>query len=388
MEKNGEWRKGGFLFFFLLLLFLTAPFLPSAEISIPRFELMSWGRMEDEQFGIFSRAYLEIAIQGGTETFGGQAEFLFEDSSIEDTGELPSTYDPVLLEDSFQKKIGLKSLSVEMKHLLNSSLSLAYFTGTTDVFGGGKIFPTEFHTPPIASLVEGYVYFPWGVRYEGIYTVSGTGLKLDTAKTFDSALVSLYTYQDQYLGKGKYSSDLHAVFNFNALKMETFLGASYPISTYGLYRGGLLFYYSTPEGGEFFTQMGIPLWDPEADKEFTVDLFYFLFEPRVRIGLFAIDITFFWHPEYYLQQPTLESGTADIFLRFMYGQLNKTHWMGGIESGFTIQTNVGDEVSYRLTPLFMLDTAGVTWELRVNFNLYPYHLNSLVEAYLGAKTSF
>lgn len=172
------------------------------------------------------------------------------------------------------------------------------------------------------------------------------------------------------------------------MQLETFFGASYPISTYGIYRAGLLFHYVTPEGGEFFTQIGVPRWDPQQDTRFTVDLFYFLFEPRVQIGLFGVSLTFFWHPSYYLQTATGESGITDLYIRFTYGKSPQTRWAGGIENGATLQTNAGEQVTYRLTPFFSILTSGIQWEFRVNFNLYPYHLNSLVETFVGAKTSF
>ncbi len=372
----------------LLIVLLCSSFLSAVEVSIPSLELMSWGRLEEGKFGLYSRGYLEVALLGSEQDFGGKAEFLFEDSNLEESSTLPPSYDPAALDRVFKKKLSIKSLSVEMKQIFRLPVSISYFTGSTDNIGGGKIFSSVFGLPSIASPVQGYLYFPQSIQYEGLHTIAGTGLKLYTDKAFEKIFLSAYTYQDQYLGKGKYSSDLWLAFNHQGLQLETFLGASYPVSTVGVYRAGLLFHYVTPEGGAFFTQIGIPRWDPKEDTRFTVDLFYFLFEPRVQIGLFGVAITFFWHPAYYLQTATQESGVTDLYIRFTYGKQPRTSWVGGIENGVTVQTNAGEQVTYRLTPFFSIQTYGVQWEFRVNFNLYPYHWSSFIETFVGAKTSF
>jgi len=349
---------------------------------------MSWGRLEEGRFGLYSRGYLEVALLGSEKGFGGKAEFLFEDSSLEESPRLSSTYDQSAIEQAFHKTLSIKSLSVEMKQVFQLPVSMVYFTGNTDVIGSGRIFTSVFGLATIASPVQGYLYFPTGIQYEGLHTIAGTGLKLYTDKAFEKLFLSVYTYQDQYLGKGKYSSDLWLAFSHEGLQLETFVGASYPIATYGVYRAGLLFHYVTPEGGAFFTQIGVPRWDPKEDTRFTVDLFYFLFEPRVQIGLFGVSLTFFWHPSYYLQTATGESGITDLYIRFSYGKQPQTSWVGGIENGVTLQTNAGEQVTYRLTPYLSVLTSGVQWEFRVNLNLYPYHWNSLIQTFVGAKTSF
>lgn len=384
MEKGFYQHRIGTFF----LLFLCSSLLGAVEVSIPSLELMSWGRLEEGRFGLYSRGYLEVALLGSEKGFGGKAEFLFEDSRLEESPSFSSTYDQSTLEQAFHKTLTIKSLSVEMKQVFQLPVSMVYFTGSTDVIGSGKIFTSVFGSGTIASPVQGYVYFPTGIQYEGLHTISGTGLKLYTDKTFEKLFLSVYTYQDQYLEKGKYSSDLWLAFSHEGLQLETFIGASYPISTYGVYRAGLLFHYVTPEGGAFFTQIGVPRWDPQEDTRFTVDLFYFLFEPRVQIGLFGVSLTFFWHPSYYLQTATGESGITDLYIRFSYGKQPQTSWVGGIENGVTLQTNAGEQVTYRLTPYLSVLTSGVQWEFRVNFNLYPYHWNSLIQTFVGAKTSF
>ncbi|MFQ3627115.1 MAG: hypothetical protein SNJ81_06035 [Cyanobacteriota bacterium] len=369
-------------------IFLHTLFLFAAEVAVPKLELMSWGKWDEGTFGVFSRGYAEITLQSKEETFGGKIELLFSDSDLEASSTLPPTYDTSALEQAFQKTLGLKSLSVELKRLFQLPISLAYFTGTTDTLGSGDVFSQYFGTHPISTPVRGYVYFFQGILYEGMHTIGGTGIKVYTDKAFDKFWFSAYTYQDQYLGKGKYSSDFWFAANLDTLKIETILGVTYPSSTYGIYRGGILFHYITPEGGEFFTQIGIPRWDPKIDKTFTADLFYFLFEPRVQLGLFGVSLTFFWHPAYYEQTPTEEEGITDLYFRLSYGKLPATRWKLGIENGLRLNTREGEQISYRITPFYNLQATGIEWEFRLNFNLYPYKLNTLVEGFVGAKTSF
>lgn len=368
----------------VVLFFLLTSFLPAANVSIPDMELMTWGRVENDVFSLFSRAYLELLVDGGYK-FGGRAEFMFDDKDLEQQQTLPDTYDSSRMDQALQKNLMLKSISVEARRLFDMPLSLVYFSGTTDIFANGDIFPKQYGSYAVASAVKGYGYFPTGIVYDGIHTVKGTGIKLHVPDLSDWMNLAVYTYQDGYLGAGKYSSDIRGVFNLENLKIETFFGTTYPNSRSGIYRGGLLFFYSTGLGGEFFTQIGVPRWDPEVDKTFNIDLFYFLFEPRIRIDLFSMILTLFWRPEYYEQSATGETGTVDVFLKFLYGDLRKTTVSGGIENRVTFQTQEGDQITYRLSPLLTVVTSGVIWDFKVNLRFYPYKLQELFETYIGIK---
>lgn len=382
---SGKLRDfGRFLLFTILL---AAPTLPSfaADIRIPALELMTWGRMDDGGFGLFSRAYLELLVEGGSK-FGGRVELMLEDENLEDGRSLPDPYDPDEMEQVLQKYLLLKSVSFEIKRLFETPINLVYFSGTTDVFASGDVFPRIFESDPVASLVRGYRYFPTGVIYDGIHTVRGTGFKIHAPGLAERFNLAVYTYQDEYFGRGKYSSDIRAVYNSGDLKIETFVGATYPDTDMGIYRAGLLFFYSTGLGGEFFTQIGIPRWDPLVDDKFTTDLFYLLFEPRVRMDLFSIVLTFFWHPEYYNQVETNESGTLDLFIRFAYGDLGKTSYNLGVENQLTLQTRAGDQMAFRVSPYLSLVTSGIAWDFRVNFKLHPYRMSELFETFIGIKT--
>ena len=236
-------------------------------------------------------------------------------------------------------------------------------------------------------MFGGYMYFPEGIRYEGIHQVAGTGAKLETTFGTESNRTALYVYQDSFLGNGKFSADLWTIHNFRRFKLESFLGASFPVSQYGYYRAGLLLYYQAGETGEFLTQIGIPRWDPLNDP-FQIDLFYFLFEPRVRLGMLSIIMTLFWHPEYYHQTQTAELGSVDVNVNFQIGNPDESLYSGGVEANISLLTYADEQFSAALSPYFSAVTSGVIWDFKVNVKLFPFDLADLAEGYIGVRAEF
>ena len=351
----------------------------AADIQVPVLELITRGYLDNGTFTLGTRGEFDLVIAGGYK-FGGQIVLDFESDDLEAIDGTGGTD---------QDLPSFKSANITMRNPLGLPLDLAYFTGEMDTFGTGDLFPDYFGAKAIASRFRGYQYFPnpTQVRFNGIHTVSGTGLRLSSNFLTNWNTTALYIYQDKYLGSGHYSVDLWTSINTPRFKMETFLGASYPASTYGYYRGGVLLYYDTGQGGEFLTQIGIPRWDPVNDP-LQLDLFYLLFEPRVRFGLFSIVLTLFWHPEYYLQSETNELGTADINAKFQFGQPDESAANGGLEAQFGMGT-VGDEqIKVAVAPFFSVVTSGVIWDLKVNVKLFPFDLTDMAEIFVGVRAEY
>jgi hypothetical protein len=348
----------------------------SANINVPTFELTTRGYMEGGAFKLNTRGNIDLLIEGGYK-FGGSIGFELESDELED--------------DSIEKYLAFKSASVTVRNLFDLPLDLEYFTGDLDVFCSGNDFPLLFGTEPIASFLSGFYYFPTGIIYEGIHAINGTGFAFSSASVLPWLNLALYLYQDGHFDSpGNYSVDIRSMYNFEKFKMEAFVGASYgPTSLYGIYRSGLLLFYNTGVGGEFLTEIGIPRWDPVVDKELTIDLFYFLFEPRVRIYPLSIILTLFWHPQYYLQQETHELTSVDINANFLFGDIRKTQLSGGLEAfiGFRSQSET-DQLLAKLTPYMSFNTSGVIWDVKVGTKLLPFELNELIEAYIGIRTQF
>ena len=354
---------------------LSASLAFAADVSVPILALTTRGFFNDDSiFTLGTRGQVELLIAGGFK-FGGEILMEFESDDLEDT--------------SSEENLAFRGAKITMRNPLGLPLDLAYFTGENDVFGAGDLFPDYFGARAIASSFRGYLYFPDPdqVRYDGIHTVSGTGLKISTSFLTDWNTTTAYIYQDTYLGTGNYSADLWTSINSESFKLEAFVGASFPASTLGYWRAGLLLFYDTGQGGEFLTQIGIPRLDP-ANDEASLDLFYLLFEPRISFGVFSIILTLFWHPEYYLQIETGEVGSADINAKFQFGRPNESVASGGVEAKLGFSSTGDDQFSAIVAPYISVITSGVVWDFKVNTKVFPFALNDLVEIFVSVRAEY
>ncbi len=358
----------------LVLTSLLAAGAAGADLTVPRLELITRGYASGGDFLLGTRGRADFLVAGGYK-FGGRVLLGFESNNLEDP--------------EGEKTLDFRGAYVIIRNLLGIPLDLTYFTGENDIFCTGAIFPSYFGAKPIASRFSGYLYFPEEsqVRYEGIHTVNGTGLKMSSGFGSSVNLSSLYLYQDSYLGTGTYSLDLFTAFNTEFFKMEGFLGASYPASKFGYYRAGFLLFYNTGQGGEFLTQVGIPRWDPQVDP-FAIDLFYFLFEPRVRFDFFSIILTLFWHPEYYLQAATNELGSADVNANFQFGDPDNSILSGGVEANLSLSTTAAEQFRAVVAPYFSTITSGVIWDFKVNTQVFPWNVAEMFEMFVGVRAEF
>ena len=361
-----------------VLLVLIPQFAFSANLLVPTLELITRGYSAENKTVLGTRGSMEFLVEGGYK-FGGRILLGFESDNLEDL--------------TLERYLNFMGASVVMINPLGLPLEIAYFTGENDVFGTGDVFPVHYGTDPIASKFRGFLYFPAveQVRYNGIHTVSGTGMKITSDFGSEWARAALYAYQDQYIGTGTYSVDIHGSINLLRFKLESFFGLSYPVTTPELtqtyLRAGLLLFYTTGVGGEFLTQIGVPRWDP-ANDDFTINLFYFLFEPRVRFGIFSIILTLFWHPMYYLQVETGELGSADINANFAFGNPQTSPVSGGAEAKLAFSTLGESQFSAVISPYFRTITSGVIWDFKVNAKLFPFSLDDIVEVFVGVRAAF
>lgn len=363
----------------IVLLFTTTALLPAANISVPVFELLTYGSLESGSLNLTTSGLVELLIEGGYK-FGGNLSFEMESDDLESLAG-PDGTDP--------KTLLFKSAGVTVRDLFSSPLELTYFTGRTDIFCSGKDFPVIFGSDPFASGFTGPLYFPTGIQYDGIHQVNGTGLRLSSGRLLPWLKLDLYLYQDAFLGSGFYSTELRYLMNFDRFKLEAFGGASFPVSTAGIYRGGVLLYYSMDIGGEFLAQFGVPRWDPaDGDEPMSLDLFYFLFEPRVTFDYFSIILSFFKHPKYYNQRLTNETDAVDINVNFQFGDLNLAPVYGGLENKVSFSTLDTQKLDLKLSPYLSIVTAGIVWDFKLGARLFPFDFETMFEGYLGIRTSF
>lgn len=370
-----------------VLLFFALP-LFAANVSIPTFQMVTKGEMQGGAFILGTQANLDVEIGGGYK-FGGRLGLSIETDALEEPSTPGATYDPAVLESAFNRALTLSSAEVIVRDFLFNGLNVHYFVGEYDRLLTGDLFPDQFGTGIVATGFRGLLNFPTGVVYDGIHLVDGTGIALVSSSIAPWLFLDAALYQDATLGLGLYSTDLRAAFNTGPFKAETFFGASFPAATAGIYRAGLLLYYQTGDGGEVLTQFGVPRWAPVTDGPLTINDFFFLFEPRVDIGALSIILTLFWHPEYYNQELTDERGATDIVVKLVAGDRETSPVTGGVESAVRLRPDdATDTLRVTAAPFLTVSASGVVWDFKVDFNVFPFVLDELVEGYIGIQTQF
>jgi hypothetical protein len=385
MVERRKWSvRAGALVTFMLLSAFAFP----ANIVVPSMELITHGYYAEPSGPFLLQTYgnLSLEVQGGYK-FGGSIAFgLNNQLNLEAF-------------DSFSPETPFSFLSASMtiKDVFSAPLNFTYFVGLNDLFGSGEGF-AQFGAPPIMTRYRGFLYFPSSNLatqpvYDGIYQVQGTGAKIEVIPSAEHAILDLYVYEDthpdQSLGglvsPGIYSADFRFLLNWDAVKLEGFVGAtSAAPSPYGFYRAGLLF-YAINNNVEFLAQLGVPRWDPVLDPAIGVNIFYLLIEPRLHLGIFSLVPTFFWHPGYYMQSayPT-EQGTFDVNLNMYFADQSKSSFQGGMEENFQFRSYSGEFV-FRVSPWIGFATPGIMWTFKVNANLWPFNPNSLVDGFVGVQ---
>ncbi len=374
---------------FLLVTVLAFP----ANITVPTFELITHALPYNGDFALQTYGNMVIQVDGGYK-FGAQIGLSFLSSL-----NLASS-----LEAQVVNPLGFYGASVIMRDVLNSSIDISYFVGQNDYFCRGDGF-SYFGATTFATNYSGFLYFPSGPLYQGIYQVDGTGIRVDFTPVKETFRLSVYAYEDTHSNDqfmmppgnsytlsspyGSFSADLRALLNLDVVKLEGFFGGTYaPSSIFGLYRGGLML-YATNKDVEFFAQVGVPQWD--ASSTFTINLFYLLFEPRLHLGQFSIVPTFFWHPAYYLQFSNPgEVGNFDVNVNVYVGDLVTTSVRGGLEGNFKFQSSsltTTGVLQSSVSPYVAFATPGVVWTARANFKLFPFSFSTLFDAFLGIKAT-
>jgi hypothetical protein len=205
----------------------------------------------------------------------------------------------------------------------------------------------------------------------------------------------MYFYQDSDIGPGTWSGDLRYLFNSQKVKAELFAGATTG-GTYGIYRGGMMFYATTGETGEFFAQTGVTRWD--SGTTFSTDNLYFLFEPRLKIGFSQVIITAFYHPAWYLQQyygDQGERGALDAAFTLRFGDISRDNMQGGLQTlmafrQFTVDPAVTPPLAIDISPYYSLVSGGTRWDFKLDLRVFPFPAEwyGMFRPFIGLKTSY
>lgn len=355
----------------------------AADVSVGSLQIYSRGYLQNGAVQIDSRTKFDLSIGGGYK-FGAKLSFGM-DTTNPDFAAVPATAPAATI---LQRVLLFNGAEITAKRLLGSPLSLSYFVGMNDVFGSGIVFSDQFGTAPVGTSFGGFLTYPKppAIEYDGMYQVSGTGIRVSLPSDPKTLLVDAYLYTDAYLGSGVYAADLRLAVNTDQFKIETFAGASFPHSPYGLYRAGLFFYYNPSDSGQFLTGIGLPYWSP-ADG-FSAQQLYLLLEPRIRLDPFSVIMTLFWHPAYYLDAPTNEGGAFDLNVRLQLGNELKDPAAFGIDNLMTLYSSGSNDFAFTVSPFLRLNATGVIWDFKIAAQLLPFKLDSLFTGYIGIRTEF
>jgi hypothetical protein len=383
MSKSPVARaRAAFIGLFLFLAGLAF----SANVVVPRMDLITRGAMNGGEFTLQTFGDLIMEIQGGYK-FGGSVAFSVLNTDLENLSLSPSGLG-----------LGFLSASITIRDLFSLPLSLTYFVGQNDTFCSGDGFGL-FGAQPIMTTYRGFMYFPTGPLYDGIYQIQGTGAKFEIVPRIETLSIDYYIYEDtrsSYPGiaspiitsLGTYSTDVRVLLNYAAIKVEGFTGASLnPSSLNYFFRGGLLF-YATNRNVEFLGQIGIPKWDPSVDKTPNINNFYLLVEPRLHMGKFSIIPTFFWHPSFYMQAGPNpgEAGSFDVNLNLALGDPAQDTLQGGLETNLRFMS--GTQGAFSLAPWLGITTPGVLWKLRLDSQIWPFSWSDIIQVFVGAQAQF
>ncbi len=350
----------------------------AANLSVTEFELITRGYIENQtRFVLSSIGNFDMEIDGGSK-FGGNLGFNFSGKDLEN------------LPDS-ENKIVLDFASASIRSIFSLPVDVRYFHGSMENLCSGEEFPALFGSRPITTQLKGFFYFPDGIQYNGIHQINGTGMNVSTQFGSDSLALEVYGYQDGYLDPEVYSADARFLYNSENLKLELSGGGTWPQGALGAYRTGMLLYLSAQDQGAFYAQIGIPRW--EGGSPLDQNLFYFLIEPRIYFGSFALIPTLFRHPAYYNNTETQEESSTDVNINLRYGDLNTTGLTGGLEGFININSStagssVDEQLRLKLSPYLSFVETGSIWTFKINFQIYPYSITELVEPFIGVKAEY
>jgi len=371
----------------ILLLAFAAAMAHGADLSVPYLGLLTNGRLNAAgAFELSTRVSIDMLFEGGTK-FDAWFKLGFRNAAVEDYLEAAESLTPLpetpSLEDmassisNLEEATGLslRTVAIQIKELFGTPLQLAAFVGHLDTIGSGADFTQYFGTSDFVTKFRGYMYYPDGIgldpsrRYDGLHEIYGTGMRFSMPG--ETIMPFLYIYQDSWLGAGYWSADARTLINSERVKLEAFVGGTFPASTMGVYRGGLLFFFETGEIGNFYAQIGIPRWDPL--EAFNMDMLSFLFEPRIKLGTGEMVLSLLFHPKWYLQKETNESGAMEFRFDLGFGKVEEGSVRGGAEVELSYDPNLStSSLALNASPYIQTIQNGVRWDLRLAIRAFPF----------------
>ena len=400
------------------LLFFTLWPAAAAEITVPKLEMASRGRMVENEFVVSSVISADMTLSGGYKytfslgfsidaadisrsfAYRNFGDFYVPPGGSSGTGVSEDDINALADRVNNQAVLGFRTAKATARDLFNLPLELTYFMGTGDDFCTGDEFSTRYGLAPFGTDFRGFFYFPDGIggnptrRYNGIHGARGTGFSVGLTQ-WDKFTPIVYLYQDYiYSGtvfganvKNLYSGDLRFLIYYDWLRLEAFSGISWNSDIDRFLRGGFMINFDMGNGAEIFVQAGITSWD--WDESLNVDNLFFLVEPRLRFKYFGVFVTFFYHPVEYLHIYTEdERGRADLNIKFLFGN-EESGFTGGLETGGDLKIDKETDFKMQIAPFCSFITSGLRWDTKLRIRPFGNDTPSeMYELFIGVRTSF
>ncbi len=378
--------KRRFIAFVSILLLSIGVF--AADFAFPSLYLLSTGYFDaSERFVVSTQFDFSLSFRSET-NLNTEVALAFYTNSLEsyfasEQTPLVISADPNDLASSLgilndRNFAGIKRIVVEIPKVFAEGLGISFFSGHYDQLASESVLKKSGSYRPLVPFITSKLYMPMGVAgqglrwYDGIHPVFGSGLKVAyTGKTVGAAA---YIYQDAWLGSGNYTGNLRFMVYTPRIALDLFGGVSFPQGDWGLYSMGLFFQYNTGDIAEITTQIGVPYW--MGGNALTMDMFYFMLEPRVNFGLGFLSLSLFFHPSYYAQQVTNESGVIDFKANLAFGSLEKGGSQAGIEAFMRFDPNTPSaQFAMAVSPYFSMNQAKTQWLMKLSMLVVPAAVN-------------
>lgn len=339
----------------------------SSNFSISEFLLSTEGKWDNEDavFKLSSNISMELFLKTGNNAYA------FSQFDIE-AEELEQIFTEKSSDSSSSIALKLSGAGFGLNNIRDSGFYMQFFTGKNDRLASGGVFPSLFQENAIKPFF--YKTTSKNDLYRGIHRIVGTGINIGVKDKTNRVATNIYLYQDNVnpANKGIYAIDYAFNLNLPVFKLSSFVGFSTPAKKQKpLFRSGVMFFLTNGKETGVYSELGIPYYS--IGDKFTIENLYILFEPRFKVGDVTTSLTFFYNPEYYMEQQTEEGGDINLSLRLAYGDITKHSLQGGIESTVNFITKENTDIfDALLSPFLSLKTGPVFWDGKLNISVLKF----------------
>lgn len=319
-----------------------------ANVLVPTMDLTTKANLQAQ---LETRGEFAVSFNGG---YKYQAKLAFQ-------------YYDTMLEDDTHSSLIFDGAQASIKDIFKA-VDFTYFTGYYGILAEGKFY-------------KGHLYHGiGGFDYNGYLPILGTGFIVGNScpEVFEGKAYVYQQYGMSYIN----AFDLLFGVNLDPFTARLFLGmatGAYRIGTQLMWLG---------EATEIYLTIGNP--GISASDKVDFDDFYLLMEEWFKMGNLNLILSVFSRPNIHYNyitrgySPTNETNDLDFNFNLNYAP-EESSFSGGGE--LNVQTNSQEPVGVYLSPYIKVFSSGVTWKVKVDFNLISQARNFMT-AYLNINASF